>query len=136
MPEPLILTLDAGTTGVKCAVFRKDASSVFSRTESYPTLYPHPGWAQQRPADILEAAVRAVRAALESVSPADLAALVFTGTMNGCIPLDGDGNPLYDNIIHSDARTEAEVRRIEFSRVLEDGYQIVESTELINDSCG
>ncbi len=28
------------------------------------------------------------------------------------------------------------VRQIEFSRVLEGGYQIVESTELINDSCG
>ena len=28
------------------------------------------------------------------------------------------------------------IRRIEFSRVLKDGYQIVESTELINDSCG
>ena len=28
------------------------------------------------------------------------------------------------------------VRRIEFSRVLEGGYQIVKSTELINDSCG
>ena len=60
MPEPLILTLDAGTTGVKCAVFRKDAASVFSRTEGYPTLYPHPGWAQQRPGDILDAAVRAI----------------------------------------------------------------------------
>ena len=92
LPEPLILTLDAGTTGVKCAVFRKDAASVFSRTEDYPTLYPHPGWAQQRPGDILDAAVRAIRTALEAVPPGDIAALVFTGTMNGCIPLDESGN--------------------------------------------
>lgn len=124
MSEPLILTLDAGTTGVKCAVFRKDASCVFHRTESYPTLYPRPGWAQQRPGDILDAAVRAIRAALETVSPADLAALVFTGTMNGCLPLDKDGNPLYDNIIHSDARTETEVRHIASLIPLQDFYRI------------
>lgn len=112
LSEPLILTLDAGTTGVKCAVFREDAASVFSRTEGYPTLYPHPGWAQQRPKDILDAAVRAIRAALAAVSAGGISALVFTGTMNGCLPLDASGEPLYDNIIHSDVRTEEEVLSI------------------------
>ena len=44
-----ILTLDAGTTGVKCAAFDREGGALFECVESYPTRYPAPGWAEQQP---------------------------------------------------------------------------------------
>lgn len=108
----LILTLDAGTTGVKCAAFTREGTAQFSCVEGYKTYFPASGWAQQRPQEQLAAALRAIARTLEAVSAQDVDALVFTGTMNGCIPIDAHGEALYDNIIHSDVRTEPQVARL------------------------
>lgn len=112
MPQPLILTLDAGTTGVKCAAFTREGEACFSCVEGYPTYYPAPGWSQQKPAEQLAASLRAIRSTLAHVSAQDVCALVFTGTMNGCIPIDETGEALYDNIIHSDVRTHEQTAAI------------------------
>ncbi|MBQ8080534.1 MAG: FGGY-family carbohydrate kinase, partial [Clostridia bacterium] len=112
MKQAYILTLDAGTTGVKCAAFLRDGTPLRVHTEAYPTRYPRPGWAQQRPSEQLEASVRAIRQTLSVLPAKDAEALVFTGTMNGMIPVDEKGEALYDNIIHSDIRTAEQVARI------------------------
>ena len=112
MAELLILTLDAGTTGVKCAAFNQEGEARFSCVESYPTYFPFSGWAQQRPSEQLDAALRSIRRAVAEVGAAQIAALVFTGTMNGCIPVGEDGEALYDNIIHSDVRTQAQAAEL------------------------
>ena len=122
MAEPLILTLDAGTTGVKCAAFQKDGTALFSCVEAYPTYYPQSGWAQQKPQEQLAAALKAIGNTLARVPAAAVHALAFTGTMNGCIPIDRDGNALYDNIIHSDVRTEPQVAAIKAAIPLEAYY--------------
>lgn len=122
MPEALILTLDAGTTGVKCAAFQKNGVAQFSCVESYPTYYPASGWAQQKPQQQLDAAIRSIQLTLSQVAVADICALVFTGTMNGCIPIDHQGNALYDNIIHSDVRTQPQTEIIERAISLETYY--------------
>ncbi|MBO4837234.1 MAG: hypothetical protein J5564_06020 [Clostridia bacterium] len=110
--ESYIMTCDAGTTGIKCSAFSRSGKALFERTETYPTLYPAPGWAQQDPDTVLSAAVKGIRSALENLPAAACEALVFSGTMNGCIPLDGEGRPLGPNIIHSDLRAEKQVEQI------------------------
>lgn len=118
-----ILTLDAGTTGVKCAAFSREGAARFSCVESYKTYFPASGWAQQRPQEQLEASLRAIRRTLEHVSSAEIAALVFTGTMNGCIPIDTHGEALYDNIIHSDVRTHPQTQALARRIPLEQYYR-------------
>ena len=83
-----ILTLDAGTTGVKCAAFDRKGEALFECVESYPTRYPAPGWAEQQPREVLAASLTGIRKAAEAAGAAGCAALVFSGTMNGCIPFD------------------------------------------------
>ena len=107
-----ILTLDAGTTGIKCSAFSREGEALNSHAEDYPTRYPCPGWAQQEPETQVSAALRAIARVLCGLSPQDCAALVFTGTMNGCIPIGRDGLALYDNIIHSDLRAAPQCARI------------------------
>ncbi len=59
-----ILTLDMGTSGLKCTLFRRDGSPVQARVEPYGSAYPRPGWAQQDPNAYLHAATRAARAVM------------------------------------------------------------------------
>ena len=54
MDEAYILTLDAGTTGVKCAAFSPSGEAACSAVEAYPTYYPFSGWAQQKPGEQLD----------------------------------------------------------------------------------
>ena len=123
MAQSIILTLDAGTTGVKCAAFDRAGEAQFSCVEAYPTYFPRAGWAQQKPQEQLDAVLRAIRQTLTHVQAADVAALVFTGTMNGCIPIDRDGNALHDNIIHSDVRTAPQAAELEKRIPLADYYR-------------
>ena len=119
-----ILTLDAGTTGVKCAAFTREGLMLDSAVAAYPTRFPELGWAQQRPAEQLEASVQAIRELLSRIPAGGCEALVFTGTMNGCIPIDGEGNALYDNMIHSDLRAAPETEAIGRLIPLEDYYAV------------
>jgi len=112
MSESYIITLDAGTTGVKCAAFDREGKALGSHVAAYNSYYLRPGWAQQKPGEQLEAALSAIRAVISGLDPAGACAISLTGTMNGCIPIDKEGNALYDNIIHSDNRTEKQVERI------------------------
>ena len=124
MAEPLILTLDAGTTGVKCSAFDKGGMAAFSCVEGYRTYYPASGLAQQKPREQLDASLRAIGRTLAKVPAQDVCALVFTGTMNGCIPIGADGEALYDNMIHSDVRTEHQVSELSRLIPLETYYRI------------
>ena len=119
-----ILTLDAGTTGVKCAAFTREGEALFERVEEYPTRYPAPGWAQQDPEAVLAAAVRGIRQAADCLPAADCAALALSGTMNGCIPIDRAGLALADNIIHSDLRAAPQVEKIKSLIPLREYYAV------------
>ena len=107
-----ILTWDAGTSGVKCSLTDEKCAIIKSARAGYGTEFPQPSWAQQDPDAIFEAACRATRELLQGVDPSDIAVVGLSGTMNGCIAVDGAGEALYPNIIHSDSRAVAEVDEI------------------------
>ena len=112
MEKNLILTCDAGTTGCKCSVFNLRGEALCSVRRDYPTLYPRPNWSEQEPDRILDAVYDGIRELLQQVSPQRIACVGLSGSMNGCIPVDAEGNALHPNIIHSDSRTGAQVEEI------------------------
>ena len=112
MEKDLILTCDAGTTGCKCTVFNTKGEALCSVRRDYPTMYPRPNWAEQDPERILGAVYDGIRELLLQVSPQRIACVGLSGSMNGCIPVDEEGNALHPNIIHSDSRTERQVEEI------------------------
>ena len=112
MPARLILTLDAGTSGVKCSLFDEKCALVKAERADYGTEFPRPGWSEQAPEPIFEAACGAIRRLLEARDPRDVAVVGLSGTMNGCIPVDADGRALHPNIIHSDSRAVSELEEI------------------------
>ncbi|HIS04174.1 MAG TPA: hypothetical protein IAA75_09805 [Candidatus Pullichristensenella avicola] len=108
----LILTCDAGTTGLKCSLFNARGEAVRTVRRAYSTEYPHHNWAQQDPDVIVENVYSGIRELLEQVSARRVACVGLSGHMNGCIPVDGEGRALAPNIIHADSRSEKQVEEI------------------------
>ncbi len=107
MERNLILTYDIGTTGNKCAIFNSKGQEVMSSIVSYDTIFPKPGWAEQDPHDFWQSVVTGTKQLIEKgLNPKEVAVIGLSGHMNGCIPLDENGEVLYNNIIHSDSRTD------------------------------
>ena len=119
-----ILTLDAGTSAVKCSLFSENGELLGACAAEYPTYYPREGWAEQREEDILFAAVKAVRELKKRAPVRDADCVGLTGTMNGCIPIDESGKSLYPNMIHLDTRAQAQVDQISREMGLERYYAL------------
>lgn len=110
----LILTYDIGTTGNKCTVFDLRGRAVCAETVSYGTIYPKPGWSEQRPLDFWESVISGTRILLKKggINPSDIAVIGLSGHMNGCLPVGSDGSVLFNDIIHSDSRSTMECGQI------------------------
>ena len=98
---------------------------------NYDTIFPKPGWSEQDPHDFWQSVVTGTKQLIESgLNPKDIAVIGLSGHMNGCIPLDEEGNVLYNNIIHSDSRTEEQCDFIR-QRIDDDSYYRLPATDWI-----
>lgn len=104
-----ILTLDAGTSSVKCSLFDEKGQLLGARSAAYPIYHPKSGYSEQKSNDILSAVSKAVRELSEEQGGDSVDCIGITGTMNGCIPLDDRGGALYPNMIHLDTRAGKQV---------------------------
>ena len=112
MTQPTtILAHDLGTTGDKATLFDAATGAPLAATfAAYPTAYPHPNWAEQDPADWQRAVFAGTRRLLDEagLAPGAVAAVSFSGTMQGALPVDAAGQPLRASIIWADQRAIAE----------------------------
>jgi xylulokinase len=113
MTEPIraVLGMDLGTSSLKCVVMDA-AGEVRAVAECpYPTRSPHPGWAEQNPADWIEA-LRAAVAELRQREPRlmnELAAIGLCSAAHLPVLLDKADRVLRPAILWSDQRSSAEV---------------------------
>jgi xylulokinase len=105
-----ILAHDLGTTGNKATLFNVDGSIVASTLATYQTAYPHPNWAEQDPADWQAAVFGSTRRLLaeSKVEPDQIAAVSFSGHMQGALAVDAQGVPVRPAIIWADQRATAQ----------------------------
>lgn len=115
-----ILTYDIGTTGNKCTIFDTGGKALYTETAAYGTIYPKPGWSEQKPRDFWDSVVSGTRALLKKsgINPSAISVIGISGHMNGCLPVDREGNVLFNDIIHSDSRSISECADI--SKVIDD----------------
>lgn len=113
-----LLGIDLGTTGVKAALFAaEDGSTLASAFVDYPLYHPHPGWAEQNPAEWWQATLSAIRACLaggaqHGVQATDVRGVGLSGQMHGVVLLDAEHEVLRPCIIWADQRSEAQCRWI------------------------
>ncbi len=115
MPDKsFILAHDLGTTGNKATLFAADGAVVASTFAAYPTDYPRPAWAEQNPDHWREAIFGCTRQLLarSGVPPAQIAAVSFSGHMQGALVVSADGVPLRPAIIWADQRATEQAETI------------------------
>jgi xylulokinase len=108
MTHQYLLAHDLGTTGNKATLFDVDGSTVkVSTSEPYPTHYPQPGWAEQDPADWQRAIWQCTHRLISEagIEPGAIAAVSFSGHMQGALLVDRQGIPLGKSIIWADQRS-------------------------------
>ena len=103
---PAILAVDQGTTRTKALVFDAAARPLAESASEIPLTYPHPGWVEQDPRDLLRSVVENARAVLAATS----AHIVAFGLANQGETVvmwhRRSGEPLYNAISWQDRRTE------------------------------
>jgi xylulokinase len=111
MTHQYLLAHDLGTTGNKATLFDADEGVVkVSTFEPYPTDYSQPGWAEQDPADWERAVWQCTRRLISDagIEPGAVAAVSFSGHMQGALLVDRQGIPLRNSIIWADQRSTAQ----------------------------
>lgn len=106
-----VLAHDLGTTGNKATLYDREGQLVGSAFFAYKTTFAHTGWAEQNPEDWWQAVCITTKKLLQqnpTVRPDDIACIVFSGQMMGCVPLDQRARPMRDAIIWADQRSIAQ----------------------------
>jgi xylulokinase len=121
-----ILAHDLGTTGNKAALYDREGALVGSAFYGYETEYAHTGWAEQSPEDWWQAVCASTRKLLQqtAVGADEVACIVFSGQMMGCVPLDRRARPLRKAIIWADQRSVEQERWVGKRIAAADVYRI------------
>jgi len=101
-----VIGIDAGTMGVRCVIFDLNGNEVSSAYFETPTMYPKPGWVEQRAEDVIDLAYKAVAKAItkKNVDASEIISISFTNQRTTWAPIDKDGNFLHNMFIWQDQR--------------------------------
>jgi len=108
----LVLGIDAGTGGLRACLFDLSGRRVAIGEHTYPTRFPRPGWATQRPADWWTALVTATRAAVSGAGSAARVIGLAIDAPCDIILVDAAGEPLDDALMWMDLRGAPQARRL------------------------
>ena len=103
-----ILALDQGTTSSRAIVFDRHGEIVSSAQQEFPQIYPHSGWVEHDPQDILGSQVGVIAEAITraEITSADIAAIGITNQRETTIVWEkATGKPVYNAIVWQCRRT-------------------------------
>jgi xylulokinase len=103
-----LLAHDLGTSGNKATLFKENGQIVASEIFTYKTYYSSGNCAEQNPNDWWNAVKDATRVLAAKVNPVEIAAVSFSGQMQGCACIDKNGEPLHNSLIWADQRATKE----------------------------
>lgn len=129
-----ILALDQGTTSSRAVAFDETGRMVGSHGIEFPQHYPHPGWVEHDPRDILDSQIRSLKLTVElcGIDPKDIAAVGITNQRETTLLWDRrTGEPVYNAIVWQCRRTAPIVERLKKDGL---GSVITNRTGLIPDA--
>lgn len=109
-----VLGVDIGTTGVRGVAFDLAGKQLHDEAAEYPLRAPRPGWAEQDPRQVYDAAMRCLRRTAAWASGAGLRvrALGWSAILHSIIPVDAQGEALDASIIWADGRATVQANAI------------------------
>lgn len=109
----VVCGVDVGSQGAVLAVFSADGERIATTYQTYPVLYPRPGWAEQDPSEWTSALVRGFAELATEVDLGRIRALSFASQLDGLVAVDASGEPLAPAIIWMDRRADPLCRAVE-----------------------
>jgi xylulokinase len=105
--KQFILAHDLGTTGNKASLYDAEGKLLGSSLSDYSTRFENTGWAEQNPEDWWQAVCASTKELISQtkIDKNDIACIVFSGQMMGCVPLDENARPLRNALIWADQRS-------------------------------
>jgi xylulokinase len=105
--KQFILAHDLGTTGNKASLYNAEGKLLGSSLSEYSTFFEHTSWAEQNPDDWWQAVCTSTKQLTKQTgtNKNDIACIVFSGQMMGCVPLDKNAKPLRNALIWADQRS-------------------------------
>ncbi|MBR2975016.1 MAG: glycerol kinase GlpK [Clostridia bacterium] len=103
-----ILALDQGTTSSRAIVFNKKGEIIGKAQQEFPQIYPHTGWVEHDPREILGSQVGVISEALirGNVKVSDVEAIGITNQRETTFVWDKNtGDPVYNAIVWQCRRT-------------------------------
>lgn len=117
------LGIDFGGGASKATLLCENGEIFATNTTEYPTYYPCVGYAEQNPADWVEATVKNIRAVLDKskVSPLEIVCIALDAATHTAVITDENFNVLRNSIYWTDTRckSETECLKENFSDVIE-----------------
>ena len=110
-----VIALDQGTTSSRAVVFDERAEIVAAHNIEFEQIFPHPGWVEHRPQDILNSQIDSLKLAVAKagIDVADIAAIGITNQRETTLLWDRKtGEPLFNAIVWQCRRTAPLVERL------------------------
>lgn len=124
--KKLLMGIDIGSGGCKVTVIDTAGRVLSKKYSEYKTFYPHPGWAEQNPADWEEALAKTLSLTFGNAdcSRQEIECITIGATTHTVVLLDKGGKVLRPAILWTDKRTIAEVEWLKQNH----GDMIIEET--------
>ncbi len=124
-----ILAYDFGTSGVKAALVDFEGTLLGYEEVGYPLISEAVGYAEQDPVQYWDAVCKATRTVIEKVGVAgeDVVGMSFGTQGMGIIPVDEEGNVLYNNITWVDSRAREQADRMNAKA----GENIIDASDVL-----
>ena len=106
MAKKYVVGVDFGTTGTKSVIYDLQGNEYGQCYYNTTTTFPRPGWYSQDANDIIEKSFLSVKGAIDNakIDAKDIAGVSFTHICTSFVPVDKDGNFLYNILLWCDMR--------------------------------
>ncbi len=105
-----IMAIDQGTTSTRACLFNQGGSLVAQASETYPQIYPKPGWVEHNPEDIWRTTINTMKKAMDQsgIAGAQILCIGITNQRETVLVWDKDtSQPIYNAIVWQCRRTQS-----------------------------
>jgi len=109
-----LVGVDLGTSACKTVVFSLEGEKVSETQQEYAVYHPKPRWAEQKPLEWWNAAVKTIKESLRKAGMEndDIVGLSVDSQREAVVPISKRGRELYNSIIWLDNRTRPQAEEI------------------------
>lgn len=102
------LSIDLGTESARAGLYSDDGRCLATASTPYPTVFPHPGWAEQDPLQWWEAVLSSASGVISEAGVSEVEGIAVSTTASSVVFLDGDNRPLRPALLWMDTRSHQE----------------------------